>query len=138
MFDIKSYLKDKSIGFYASLSLLVLFFVTAIVYPICYAGTVHISWVSFGLLLAALAVGCVLMYKGWYLYVPVALGILGFLALLFYIYGIYYYVSIVLVGIDLTSVDFPFILCTVLYSLIFVVSIVNIFLPHSAKEARND
>ncbi len=134
MFDIKSYLKGKSIGFYVSLSLLALFLATAVVYPICYAGTVHISWVSFGFLIGALAIGGVFMYKGWYLYVPIILGALGFLALLFYIYGIYYYVSIVLVGIDLSTVDFPFILCTTLYSLIFIVSIANIFLPHNNKE----
>ncbi len=128
--------KTKIKGSFASSLLFILLIVTAIVYPFCYFGTDSMSWVSFALLVAAIVVRIVMKRKGLQLFIPVVVGVLTFLALLFYIYGIYWYVSVVLVGIDLDSFDLPFIVCTTLYSILFVLSIASIFAPCKVKEVR--
>ncbi len=139
MLDVKSYLRGRSIGFYVTLALFALLVVTAIVYAICFAGSDYVVQSDFTgsiiLLIAAMVVGIVfILFKG-NIYVPVIMGLLCFVSLLIYIHGVYYSVSIVLVGIDPMDEFIPrFIFCTVLYALVFLVSLVNLFLPQTAKE----
>lgn len=131
---LKNYLKDKDVGFYFSAALVILALLTSVVYAICYAGTDNINWLSFAFMLAAAVVGATLIALKLYVYVPYALAILIFMSLLFFIYGIYYYVSVVMVGIDLDSYDVQFIICTILYVLAFGASIANVFLRQIKKE----
>ena len=79
--------------------------------------------------------GGVLIALKKYSYAPYALAVLIFLSLLFFIYGIYYYVSVVMVGIDLDSFDPEFIVCTIFYILAFGVSVANLFIRQIKKEA---
>lgn len=131
---LKTYLKDKDVGFYFSAALVILALLTSVVYAICYAGTDNINWLSFAFMLAAAVVGATLIALKLYVYVPYALAILIFMSLLFFIYGIYYYVSVVMVGIDLDSYDAQFIICTILYVLAFGASVANVFLRQIKKE----
>lgn len=132
---LQSYLKDKDVGFWFSASLVVFSLLTAVIYAACYAGTDNINWVSFAFMLAAAVAGGVLIALKKYSYAPYALAVLIFLSLLFFIYGIYYYVSVVMVGIDLDSFDPEFIVCAIFYFLAFGVSVANLFLRQIKKEA---
>ena len=59
---------------------------------------------------------------------PYALGFLNFVALLFYVYGIYYYVSVVLVGIDLDHFEPQFFVSTILFVVLLGASVTSIFM----------
>ena len=132
---LQNYLKDKDVGFWFSASLVVFSLLTAVIYAACYAGTDNINWVSFAFMLAAALAGGVLIALKKYSYAPYALAVLVFLLVLFFIYGIYYYVSVVMVGIDLDSFDPEFIVCTIFYILAFGVSVANLFIRQIKKEA---
>lgn len=133
---LKNYLKDKDVGFWFSASLTLLSLITSVVYAACYAGTDNINWASFAFMLLAGISGAVLIAFKQYKFAPYALGALIFLSLLFFIYGIYYYVSVVMVGIDLDKFDPEFIVCLILYLLAFVAGIANIFLRQIKKDAK--
>ena len=135
MDKIKAYLKDKDVGFYFSASLVLVALITALVYAVSYAGTDNINWLSFAFLLLAAAAAIVLIVLKLYNYVPYVLAAGIFVSLLFFIYGIYYYVSVVMVGIDLDSFEPQFIVCTILYVLAFGVGVANVFLRQIKKEA---
>lgn len=134
---IKEYLKDKSVGFWFSASLVLFTLITAIVYSVSYAGTDNISWGAFAFLIAAAAGSAVLIALKQYKFVPYLQALLIFLSLLFFIYGIYYYVSVVMVGIDLDHFDPEFYACTILFVIAFVASVANVFLRQT-KEVKTD
>lgn len=125
------FLKDKSVGFWFSAALVLLSLVTAVVYAASYAGTDNINWVAFALLLAAAVGAAVLIILKQYKYVPYLQAILIFLSLLFFIYGIYYYVSVVMVGIDLDHFEPQFFACTILFLISFGVGVANVFLKQT-------
>lgn len=135
---IREYLKDKAIGFWFSVSLVLLTAVTAIVYVSCYAGSDDMNWFSFAFMLAACIATVVLILLKKFEYASYAAALLIFLSLLFFIYGIYYYVSVVLVGIDLDSFSAEFIACTVLYALTFGLGVANVFLRPLKKETDKE
>ncbi len=135
---LNNYMKDKDVGFWFSASLVVFSLITAVVYAACYAGTDNINWISFALMLAAAVSGAVLIALKLYVYVPYVLAALIFLSLLFFVYGIYYYVSVVMVGIDLDNFEPQFIICAIMYILAVGASVANVFLRQIKKEVRED
>lgn len=135
---LHSYLKDKDVGFWFSASLVVFSLLTAVIYAACYAGTDNINWASFAFMLVAAVAGGALIALKLYVYVPYVLAALIFLSLLFFIYGIYYYVSVVMVGIDLDTFEPQFIVCALFYFLAFGASVANVFLRQIKKEVRED
>ncbi len=137
-FMLNNYMKDKDVGFWFSASLVVFSLITAVVYAACYAGTDNINWISFALMLAAAVSGAVLIALKLYVYVPYVLAALIFLSLLFFVYGIYYYVSVVMVGIDLDHFEPQFIICAIMYILAVGASVANVFLRQIKKEVRED
>ena len=135
---MKKFLERKGIGFYATLCLAVLSVITAIVYAASYANYVgFMSWPAFGLLIGgavcALALHCI--RKGQW--APWVIAAAVFIALLMYIKCMYSYVVVVMVGIDLNSFSPQFILCSVLFAVSLVLSIVNIYHKNKAKAAAN-
>lgn len=126
--NIKTYFKNKSIGLIFSVLICCLSLITAIVYATCYAGSTSMSWFAFILLLVGCVLGVVLFFFKKNKWIPYVQAICNFIALLFYIYGIYFYVSVVVVGIDLQSVDAAFVFNTVLFGLTFILSVANIYL----------
>lgn len=135
---IKDYIKDKAVGFWFSVALTALSLITAAVYAGCYAGTDDMSWVAFVLILLAGISGATLIALKQFKYAPYALAILIFLSLLFFIYGIYYYVSVVMVGIDLDSFDAKFIVCLILFLLSFALGIANLFIRQIKREGAEN
>ena len=135
---IRDYLNDKAVGFWLTAAIAALTLATAIVYAVCYAGTENINWVAFALMLAAFAGAVVPVAFGKLKFAPYIQAAFVFLSLLFFIYGIYYYVSVVLVGIDLDSFDPEFIVCTVLYAVTFGLSVANVFLKQVKSEVREN
>ncbi len=127
--------KNKPLGFWFSVGIGVFALVTAVVYVACYAGTDNMNWVSFALMLAAFIVSAVLIPLDKFVkYLPYAQALLIFLSLLFFIYGIYYYVSVVAVGIDLDHFDSEFIVCVIFFVLALGVSIANVFLRQEKEK----
>ncbi|MCI9031296.1 MAG: hypothetical protein HFK09_02095 [Clostridia bacterium] len=135
---IRDYIKDKALGFWFTAGIAVLSLATAITYAASYAGTENINWFSFAFMLAAFVAAVVLVAIGRFGLTPYIQAALVFLSLLFFIYGIYYYVSVVLVGIDLDSFDPEFIVCTVLYAATFGLSVANVFLKQIKGEVREN
>lgn len=133
----KDYLKNKAIGFWFSVGIGAFALVTAVVYVACYAGTDNINWVSFALMLAAFIVSAVLIPLNKFVkYLPYVQALLIFLSLLFFIYGIYYYVSVVAVGIDLDHFGPEFFVCVILFVIAIGVSIANVFLPQEKEKEK--
>ena len=127
--------KNKPLGFWFSVGIGAFALVTAVVYVACYAGTDNMNWVSFALMLAAFIVSAVLIPLDKFVkYLPYAQALLIFLSLLFFIYGIYYYVSVVAVGIDLDHFDHEFIVCVIFFVLALGVSIANVFLRQEKEK----
>lgn len=137
MIDVKEYVKDKSVGFYFTAGIALLSLVIAIVYACSYAGTDNISWAAFALLLAGIVGTAALVALKQYQWAPIAQAVLNFVALLLFIYGIYYYVSVVMTGIDATGFEPAFWANTILFAIVFVLSVVNVFLPQK-KTADGD
>ena len=109
------------------------------------------------LICSALSVVTAFLYRGWFIgsaefneiafYLMIGAGALGILAIIglgdfaasvqflmllassmFYIYGMYYYVSIVLVGIDLQSFSTAFIACSALVDSTVALSTLNVLI----------
>lgn len=62
--------------------------------------------------------------------------ILALSAFMFYVYGVYYYVSVVLVGIDLDSFSAQCIICSALFALTTIASAVGVFLKQTKTDAK--
>lgn len=134
MGKINGLLKDKSYGFYVTLALTVLSLVTALIYMALYNGSRYMSWPSVGIMLGGAAVALVLAFTGLAKWSCVVLALADFAGLLFYVYGIYFYVSIVLVGIQASTFNWQFLLCTVMFVVLLIANIINVFLKQAKEE----
>ena len=135
MNGIKSFFDRKRYGFYVTLALVVLSVITAIVYAVSYGKYVSMmSWQAFVLLLvgAAGAIALILLRQGKWAFAPLA--ICAFIALLLFIKHIYSYVAVVMVGIDLSGISGQFLACAILFSLTFIVALVNVFLAQEKED----
>lgn len=130
---MKDLFKNKPVGFYVTLGTIGLTLITAIAYLLCYNNTDNFNLWSFIVLLVSAVAAIVLVVLKQHKYAPYSLGLLNFLALLFYIYGIYYYVSVVLVGIDLDHFEPEFFVSTILFVLTIGASIATIFLKQDKE-----
>lgn len=134
MDKLKGFFKDKSYGFYVSIAVAILTLVTLSVYADAYGSNDrYMSWTGFALMLVGIAVAIgltvvssltPLKLNEW---VPPVLALVNFIALMLYITNIYNYVVIVIVGIDIANFSTQFIACTVLFSILIVASVANIF-----------
>lgn len=136
--DFKGMVKDftggKALGFWFTVAVCALSLVSSIVYAACYAGTDNINWVSFAFMLLAFAGALALTVLKQYKWTPYLQAVLTFIALLFYVYGIYYYVSVVMVGIDLDHFEPPFYITAILYIVTFGLSVANLFLKQTKEK----
>jgi len=131
------FFRNKGIGFYLTLVLVALAVITAAVYADSYAKYPnHMSWTAVGLLAGGAAVALVLSLinklSNWAPWVQV---FSIFSSLMLFVQHLYSYVVVVVVGIDLNTFTPQFILCSVLYGVSVVLSIVNIYLKQ-VKEAN--
>ena len=133
---MKKLLENKAYGYYVTLALSVLSVVVAVVYAVLYSGSRYMSLPAVILpivgTVAAVGLGFV---RGGGKWANAVLALCDFVALLFYIYGIYFYVSVVLVGIQASSFNSQFVICTVLFVGLLIANLVNVFLKQE-KEAK--
>ena len=132
--NIKGLFKNKSIGFYVTLGTIGLALVTAVAYLLCYNNTDNFNVWAFIVLLVSVVASVILVLIKQYKIAPYALGFLNFVALLFYVYGIYYYVSVVLVGIDLDHFEPQFFVSAILFVVLLGASVAAIFMKQEKEE----
>ena len=126
--------KNKNNGFYISIIVTFLSLLTSLIYLLTYKGSDYMSWTSFLLLVTVVLVNIILLVKNKLSLSPWISGLIILIAYMFYFYGKYLYISVVLVGIDLSSFDSKFIINTTLYTILFLLSIINIYLPQRSNE----
>lgn len=86
-------------------------------------------------MLVGAAVSLVLMFTkkaGW---ANAVIAVADFVAFLYYVYGIYFYVSVVMVGIQATGFNSQFRVCTAMFAVLQVLNLVNVFLKQVKEEA---
>ena len=132
--NLKDLFAKKTVGFYVTLGTIVLALVTAIAYLLCYNNTDNFNLWAFVILLVSVVVTTLLVLLKQHKIAPYALGLLNFVALLFYVYGIYYYVSVVLVGIDLDHFEPEFFVSTILFVVLLGSSVTAIFMEQEKEE----
>lgn len=96
---MKKLLENKSYGFYVTFVSVVASIVCAAVYASMYSGSRYMEWPAVVAMLVGAAVSLVLMFTkkaGW---ANAVIAVADFVAFLYYVYGIYFYVSVVMVGI---------------------------------------
>jgi len=125
--------KNKAPGFYLTCLIVVLAVVTDLVYTTSYAtfmllSTTAISWPAVWLLAAGSVAAVLLLFLHQEAYIHYVVVLFYGIAFFFFIYGIYYYVSIMAYGID-ASFNFTFFLNAGLFVALLVLSIVDVFVP---------
>ena len=132
--NYKGLFKNKPVGFYITLGTIALTLIMAIVYLLSYNGTDEFSIWAFIVLLVSVVGSIVLIGLKQYKITPYVLSFLNFLSLLFYVYSIYFYVSVVLVGIDLDHFEPKFFVCTIGLVVLLASSITTIFTKQEKEE----
>ncbi len=135
MEKVKEFLNRKSYGFYVTLVAVVLTIVTAIVYANSYASVDrYMSWTAVGFMIAGAVLSLVFSAFHWGELASAVLAVCNFVGLLQYITKIYNYVVIVMVGIDINTLSSQFISCTVLFAILTVISIANVFFKQNKSK----
>ena len=132
---MKTLLENKSHGFYVTFVSVVASIVCAAVYASMYSGSRYMEWPAVVAMLVGAAVSLVLMFTkkaGW---ANAVIAVADFVAFLYYVYGIYFYVSIVMVGIQATGFNSQFRVCTAMFAVLQVLNLVNVFLKQVKEEA---
>lgn len=128
-----SFTKNKAPGFYLTCLIVVLAVVTDLVYTTSYTtfmllSTTAISWPAVWLLAVGSVAAVLLLFLHQEAYIHYVVALFYGIAFFFFIYGIYYYVSIMAYGID-ASFNFTFFLNAGLFVALLVLSIVDVFVP---------
>lgn len=133
----ENFVKTRSAGFWLTAAISFTATLTAIIYGACYASAEELSIAACVLTaVCAASVGLAFTrFKGMtpYLQLLFVLAAFGF-----YAHSVYYYVSVVLVGIDLDTFSPEFITCTVLFAALIAASAVNVFFGQGAKVAEGE
>lgn len=139
---MKNFFQNKSVGYYVSVVTGVIALVAAIIYAVVYGNYRSnnnepvISWVAFVLLLVCFVLpilGGILKLEK---FSPYGVFACGLLALVFYIYHIYYHASVLFAGIEMQDNKSSFFLLTGIMVFVFVMTIVSFFLPQNKAEAK--
>ena len=131
--------KDRAYGFYISLLAIVLSLITAIVYVANYKNDVSfMSWLAFAMLLVGGIVGLVCAFFRIPELGQAVLGVTSLVALLFFVKFLYGYVAVVAVGIDVDGLEPRFIICSILFVLTLIASIVSIFAKQTIEQKEEE
>ena len=133
---MKKLFENKAYGYYITLLLSVVSVVTAVVYIVHYNGSRYMSMPAAILPIVGAVAAVILGFvRGGGKCANAILALCDFVALLFYIYGIYFYVSVVLVGIQASSFNSQFVICTTLFAGLLIANLINVFLKQE-KEVK--
>ncbi len=131
--DIKA-IADK--GFFVTLGLALLSLIYPWIYFFFYFNSNEFSLFAMLLPLIGVVFTLVLEVFTLYRFAPYALFLGNVSGLAFYIYGMYYYISIVQSAIDAQGLSFAFLFTAILIGLALLISIINVFLSQT-KEEKN-
>ena len=134
MDKVKKFFESKSYGFYVSIGLAVLSLVTAIVYASLFHMSRYMSWGAFAVVIVGVVLAAVLPFLKQAKWSCCAIALADFIALLLYAYNIYFYVSVVMVGIQASTFSPQFLACTSLFAILLVLNIANVFLKQEKTE----
>lgn len=136
-----NFFKDKVPGFYFSCCAAVLGTITAIVYAVSYAnfslqGGSIMNWNLVIVFLLMIVEFAALVLLKQYKLLPWVLAATALAALCLYIYSMYYYVSVMVYGIDATFTPTFFGNC-ILVVAVYAVSVIALFLPQIKENAAD-
>lgn len=129
--DMKEYFADKKTGFYVTLAAALISIITLIVYAVGYGRTRYMSWEAFWIVLIGIVVAAALVALKLYRFAPAVLFGANTLALCFFAYHIYFFVSSVVYGIQFSAFPPEFIASVVMFVLAIISSIVAIFMKQT-------
>lgn len=133
---MKAILGNKARGFRLTLACIALTIVTAIVYAALYAKTRFMSWESVYIMAGGVVLTLALILAKQYRFAPSLLMAADYLATLFYIYHIYFYVSSVATGIQFSGFSLGFFVNIAFFVATIALSVVCVFMPQTeSKEA---
>ena len=130
---MKGFFQNKTVGFYLTLVCIALTLVTAAVYAGIYSKTRFMSWTAVGILAAGAVLTAVLIAAKQYRFAPAMLMAADFLAFLFYVYCIYFFVSSVATGIQFSGFPPEFFLNIIFFVATIAVSVICVFLPQTRE-----
>lgn len=133
--NLKSFFKSRTVGFWITAAASAAALITAVVYGASYASDIDFSLTAC-LLVAACAAVFALSFTPFKNLTPYLQLLISLTAFCFYVYSVYYYVSVVLVGIDLDSFSARFIICTILYIATVATSAVSVFFRQDGGRAE--
>ena len=131
---MKNLFAGKKIGFWFTLITAALFLISAIVYLAIYNGTNYLSMQAFWLLIGGAIVSVGMLFLNLERFAPALQFGVAVLALCWYIYYIYFFISSAIYGIQYSGLPVAFFVNVIFLALALIASIVNCFLPHKAEE----
>ena len=137
---IKNLFRNKGVGFYFSLVTGLVALVVAIVYAVIYGSYRSnnnepvMSWIAFVLLLVCFALPLLAGFFKLEKFAPFGVFVCGLMALVCYIYRIYYHASVLFAGIELQDNKSTFFLLSGLMVFTFLLTAVAFFLPQNKAE----
>ena len=124
----KAFCSNKCYGFFVSIFVFLFSIVTAVVYAVSYSGSGEMSRQVVYVIVVGVLVSVILGMFKQFNWIPVALALGNFVALLLFIKSIYFYVSVVLYGINGSAFSPAFLSSSVFLLLAVVFSVANIFM----------
>ena len=131
---MKTILANKPAGFRVTLAATALSLVTALVYLALYSASRYMSWQAFGIMAAGVVLTAALIAIKQERFAPSALLLGDFLALLFFVYYIYFYISSVVTGIQFSGFSAEFYVTMALFVLSLALSIASVFMRQTEEE----
>lgn len=132
---IKNYLRNYPVGFYTSAGVAGASLILALFYTVAYSGSDEFSLLA-AIMPAICVVGTILLAAlKLYEWIAAFETVTLLTGLSFYVYSIYYYVSVVIIGIDASSFGAAFIISSVLYLLATAGACVNVFVTNKKENA---
>ena len=128
MSKLKDFLSDKSYGFYVTLVAIAMTVATAIVYAVSYGHDLDMSWWAFALLVVGAFINVVLIFLKQNFWGSILMALCDFLAVLIFIYPVYFYLSVVAYGINDSAFSPAFTSSTTMLVLTLIISIASTFM----------
>ena len=122
-------LKSKLPGAKVLLLTILLSIVTAVVYYTTYSGTRYMAWKGLYIMAGGIVVALLLILARLARFAPGLLLVTNFVALLFHVYHIYFFISSVMTGIQYSSFPLDFFVVFILFGVTLVMSIACVFMP---------
>lgn len=134
------FFKKKRAGFYVTVTAVLLALITMIIYVSYYghgpreANIDCMNWYAFAFILVGIIGAAVLIALKQDFWAAVCVATFTLISFPFYVYGVYGYVSVVAVGIDLQTLSPGFLASTIFYVLTLVCAYTSVFLKQQVKE----